>query len=164
MYLLTGCRKMELVDLKWSEVDLTAGTIRLSAARNKSGQPVTKQLSDLALEILKALPSDQAYVFPGRYANTRMKEVSSLWRKVRQQAGLDDIWLHDSRRTTGSWLAQSGASLHLIAQVLGQTTEHVTKVYSRFETKHIKEAVQSHSDKLKDMIGDAHILPPIKKD
>lgn len=159
MYLLTGCRKNELVDLKWSEVDFKARVIRLSGTRNKSGEPVQKQLSDLSVSILEALPKDQTYVFPGRYKNTRMLQVSSLWRKIRVEAGVPDIVLHDLRRTCGSWLAQSGASLHLIAQVLGQTTEHVTRVYSHFETRHIKQAVQGHSDKLKQYIDQAQLLP-----
>lgn len=154
MYLLTGCRKMELVDLRWDEVDENAGRIRLSAKRNKSGTIVYKELSTLALSILKSLPRDQIYVFPGRYRNTRMKEVSSLWRKVRKEAGIPDVWLHDLRRTAGSWLAQSGESLHLISKVLGQTTEHVTKTYSHFQNKHVREAIQRHSDKVE------KFLPP----
>lgn len=154
VYLLTGCRKRELVDLKWSEVDLDAGTIRLSAARNKSGHAVIKQLPDAALDILKSLPRDEVFVFPGRYKNTRMHQVLTLWRHVRRAAGIDDVVLHDLRRTTGSWLAQSGAPLSLIAKVLGQTTQHATKVYARYESRHAKQALDSFGDKLKGMISE----------
>ncbi len=152
MYLLTGCRKMELVNLRWDEIDEDGRRIRLSASRNKSGTIVYKELSALAMAILLSLPRDQLYVFPGRYRNTRMKEVSSLWRKVRAEAGLNDVVLHDLRRTTGSWLAQGGESLHLIAQVLGQTTDHVTKTYAHFENQHKKDAVERLSDKLSSFI------------
>lgn len=148
MYLLTGCRKMELVNLQWAEIEETAQRIRLSEKRNKSGTVVYKQLSSVAMALLATLPRDQIYVFPGRYKNTKMKEVSSLWRTVRKEAGLEDVWLHDLRRTTGSWLAQSGESLHMIAKVLGQTTEHVTKVYAHFEDRHVKEVVQRHSERI----------------
>lgn len=154
MYLLTGCRKMELVDLTWDEVEFQHSRIRLSAKRNKSQILVYKNLSAWAMAVLESLPKDQIYVFPGRYKNTRMKEVSSLWRKIRVEAGLEDVWLHDLRRTTGSWLAQSGESLHLIAQVLGQTTTYVTARYARFENKHIKDAVERHSEKLQKHMPD----------
>lgn len=159
MYMLTGCRKMELVDLRWDEVDEEARHIRLSASRNKAGVIVYKELSALALAILASLSRDQVYVFPGRYRNTRQKEISSLWRKVRKQAGIEDVRLHDLRRTTGSWLAQSGESLHLIAQVLGQTTEHVTKTYAHFEKRHKKDAVERLSDKLGSFIDPSLYKP-----
>jgi integrase len=148
MYLLTGCRKMELVNLRWDEIDEDGRRIRLSASRNKSGTIIYKELSALAMAILLSLPRDQLYVFPGRYRNTRMKEVSSLWRKVRAEAGLHDVVLHDLRRTTGSWLAQGGESLHMIAKILGQTTDHVTKTYAHFENQHKKDAVERLADKL----------------
>ena len=164
LYILTGCRKNELVDLKWSEVDLINKVIYLSGTRNKSGEPVSKPLSDLACLLIEQLPKDQTYVFPGRYKNSRMKKISYVWMKVRADASLDDVILHDLRRTTGSWLAQSGASLHLISKVLGQTTEHVTKVYSRFEQKHIKQAMQDHTDTFRPMFDAANILPEQKKE
>lgn len=160
MYVLTACRKMELVDLRWDEIDFENKRIKLVAGRNKARVVVYKELSDFAIRILKSLPSDQVYVFPGRYRNTRMKEVSSLWRKVRKEAGIEDVWLHDLRRTAGSWLAQSGESLHLISKVLGQTTEHVTKTYAYFENQHIREAIQRHSDKVEKFLPSSSKTTP----
>jgi hypothetical protein len=44
--------------------------------------------------------------------------IDQAWRRMRWAAGAPDAWLPDLRRTVGSWLTQSGASLHLVGHVL----------------------------------------------
>ena len=53
LLMLTGCRKSEILTLRWSDVDLQAGEIRLADA--KSG-PRAVQLSLTAVGLLEALP------------------------------------------------------------------------------------------------------------
>lgn len=47
-----------------------------------------------------------------------MRGLGALLRRVLKHAGLENIRVHALRRTVGSWLAQSGRSLHLIGDVL----------------------------------------------
>ena len=53
---LIGCRKEEIGDLVWSEIDLEARTITLPPERTKNKQQHVVPLSGAALEILKAIP------------------------------------------------------------------------------------------------------------
>jgi integrase len=43
------------------------------------------------------------------------------WQRIRLRAGLKGVRIHDLRRTCGSWLAESGHSLHLIGKVLNHS-------------------------------------------
>jgi integrase len=64
-----------------------------------------------------------------------------------------DLRLHDARRTVGSWLAQSGSSLHLVGRVLGHTVPATTAIYSRFAEDHVKAALDAHAKRLLGVAG-----------
>jgi integrase len=64
-----------------------------------------------------------------------------------------DIRLHDLRRTVGSWLAQSGSSLHLVGRVLGHSNPSTTAIYSRFGEDHVKAALDAHAKRLLGVAG-----------
>jgi integrase len=51
---------------------------------------------------------------------------------------IDDVRLHDLRRTVGSWLAQAGNSLHLIGRVLNHSNASTTQVYARFGEDNVR--------------------------
>jgi integrase len=52
------------------------------------------------------------------------------WRKVRAAAALDNFRWHDLRHTAASYLAQSGASLLEVGNVLGHRSAGVTMRYA----------------------------------
>jgi integrase len=55
LILLTGCRRTELGDLKWSEIDTEARTITLPRERTKNGQEHVVPLTDAALAIVNSI-------------------------------------------------------------------------------------------------------------
>lgn len=67
--------------------------------------------------------------------------------------GVDDVRLHDLRRTVGSWLAQAGNSLHLIGRVLNHTSQSTTAVYARFGQDQVREALEQHGQRLMGIAG-----------
>jgi Phage integrase family len=69
-------------------------------------------------------------------------------RRVLARAGLQNIRVHDIRRTVGSWLAQSGVSLHLIGDVLNHRDLRTTLGYAYFQTQQRREALNGHSGKV----------------
>jgi integrase len=107
LILLTGCRRTELGDLKWSELDLEARTITVPGERTKNGADHLVPLSDNAFAIIDSIERrDRDYVF-GR---TRAGGFSG-WSK--SKAEFDDIvklkepWtLHDLRRTVRTGLGK----------------------------------------------------------
>ena len=91
------------------------------------------------------------------------QEVEQEAKKVKQAAiielpkGIKDVRLHDLRRTVGSWLAQSGNTLHLIGRVLNHSNQSTTAIYARFGQDQVRQALESHADRL---LGVAQKKPP----
>ena len=69
---------------------------------------------------------------------------------------VDDVRLHDLRRTVGSWLAQSGNSLHLIGRVLNHSNPSTTAIYARFGQDSVRAALEQHGTKI---LGAAGLTP-----
>lgn len=62
--------------------------------------------------------------------------------------GIRDVRLHDLRRTVGSWMAQSGNSLHLIGRVLNHSNQSTTAVYARFGQDQLRHALERHAEQI----------------
>lgn len=137
--ILTGARRGELINLKWTDVDLKAG--RALVQDTKNGEPRTLPLVGKALEALRALKlqgsARSEYVFPNASGFPGPYEhFDSHWQSALEAAGLTGFRFHDLRHTTASYLAAQGASLLEIADVLGHKTLAMVKRYSHLVTSH----------------------------
>jgi integrase len=157
LYLLTGRRKSELRLLKWSEVDLKKKSLNLLDPKN--GLPISFPLSEEAIKLFKEIPKSvgNSYIFCGKMARQPLANLKSAWTRIKERANLDDVRIHDLRRSFGSWLAMSGFSLHAIGQLLGHKDSKTTAVYAKFQQDSLQKIVQSQSDEL------ARVFPLLKK-
>lgn len=213
LYLLTGARKSELLQARWSDIDRDRAELRI--AETKAGRTHYIPLSAAALALLDQMPraSNNPYILPGRAPSDttgkpkapshlvnitkpwlRVKTAATLarWREVPEVAALierltaeragtkskhstkdyrpaptlaeirhaaaaegielpravDDVRLHDLRRTVGSWLAQAGNSLHLIGRVLNHSNASTTQVYARFGEDSVRAALEQHGARI----------------
>lgn len=146
--LFTGMRKNELLGLRWADVDFERGEIRLDDT--KAGRTHVVPLPAPAADVLRDLPRQlgNAYVFAGNRAGRPLVNISKPWNKVRKRAGLEDVRLHDLRRTVGSWLATSGASLPLIGKVLNHSNASTTQVYARLAEDAPRVALEDHAARI----------------
>ncbi len=87
---------------------------------------------------------------------THLVNISKPWGHVRQAAGVEDVRLHDLRRTVGSWLAQSGNSLHLIGRVLNHSNQSTTAIYAQFGEDSVRAALEQHGARI---MGAAGVTP-----
>lgn len=145
--LTTGARKMECLMLRWSDVDLESGVMRLVRTKNRlrRGVPipsVTCQVLQGWQEILAGwgtqLPS--LYVFPGIKAQP--PDINRRWMAARDQAGLFGFRFHDLRHTAASYLAMSGVRIEVIAEILGHKSLATTRRYAHFTTGYTLAAVE----------------------
>ena len=115
---LTGCRRSEILDLRWDDVDRTAGEFRLKDA--KSG-PRMVPLTAPALRVLDGIPRspEDPWVIPSKYGRGRLGNLSYYWGAVRESAELDDVRIHDLRHSYASRALALGESLSTIGRLLG---------------------------------------------
>jgi integrase len=165
LYLLLGCRRDELLKAKRSDIDWDRRELRLP--HTKAGRVHYIPISEPALAILRELPEEDGnpYLLPGHKTGHHLVNIEKIWRRVRKAAKVEDVRLHDLRRTLGSWLAQSGNSLHLIGRVLNHSSQATTAVYARFGQDNVRQALEIHGKKLMSIAGKqapVRVLP-IKK-
>jgi integrase len=127
--LLTGARRNEVRGMAWSELDLDAGLWRLPAGRTKSGRPFEVPLSAPVLETLRTLPRIGPMVFA--YDGKRPMTLHQLVERVRREAGLQGVRLHDLRRTLRTGLAELGISFEVAERVLNHAMPGLQAVYNR---------------------------------
>jgi len=88
---------------------------------------------------LQALPrplDSTTLLFPSTRAPGKAFEFRKHWDKAVSDAGIADFRFHDLRHTCASYLAQNGATLLQIAEVLGHKQLEVTKRYSHLCVDH----------------------------
>jgi integrase len=91
--------------------------------------------------------ADNPFVFPGR-PNSHLVCVSKAWARIRNRAKLPDVRIHDLRRTVGSWLAGSGASLPLIGKVLNHSQTSTTAIYAWLDIEPVKVALEANAQRM----------------
>jgi integrase len=144
----TGGRKDELRFLRWQDVDLERGYLRLGITKNREGRavPVTGLALDLLTRWATTHPPESDLVFPGRRGD-RPVLIEKGWRSARKRAGLLDFKYHDLRHCCASYLAMAGASLLDIATILGHKKIASTMRYTHLtsaHTHHIASTMTAH--------------------
>jgi integrase len=133
MLLITGQRRAETAQMRWADVDLTGAIWVIPADRAKNGKAHAVPLSIPALDVLRAVPRLNEYVFAGR-AGRPIAGYSKLKTKLDALAGVRDWHLHDARRTCATGLARLGVPAVTIGAVLNHARVGVTgRVYDRHD-------------------------------
>ena len=146
--LLTGARRSEVLGMQWADLDLVQGLWRIPDT--KAGRPHTLPLPRLVVDELVKLPrlEGNPFVFCGRWGRKNLNNVSKPWRRIRKEAGLNDVRIHDLRRTLGSWLVAAGASLPLIGKALNHSQPATTAIYARLELDPVREALEANAARM----------------
>ncbi len=147
LLMLTGCRLSEVQTLRWEDVDLEAGELRLRDS--KTGARMVP-LSATAVAMLAALPraDDNPWVIVGRKAGAHLTDLQHPWRRVRARAGLDDVRLHDLRHSFASRALALGESLPMIGKLLGHTQVQTTARYAHLANESVKASGARVSDSI----------------
>ena len=129
LLMLTGCRLSEILTLRWEHVDYEHSCLRLPDS--KTGAKVVF-LASPAIDVLRTIERHEGnpYVIVGKNPGTHLVNLQNPWRRLRHQAGLDDVRLHDLRHSFASVAAAAGLSLLQIGKLLGHTRAATTQRYA----------------------------------
>ena len=131
LLLLTGCRRVEIGDLRWSEINPDARTITLPRERTKNGQEHVVPLCDAAMAIIESIPRrDRELVFGigrggfGGWNKSKKALDTTLQFKT--------PWaLHDLRRTVRTGLGMLGVLPHVAEAALNHLPPKLIRTYDR---------------------------------
>ena len=138
LLLLTGARKGEAQLALWRDIDFNKRV--WTVPRSKNGRSRRIILSTAAVDVFNAvraksdaleLPNKQEnYVFTNPKSRTAYKSFDIVWFKVRAQAELSDVRMHDLRHTFASVLINRGVSLYEVQTLLGHSSPQMTQRYA----------------------------------
>jgi len=130
--LSTGVRKSNVLSMRWEHLDLGNGVWVIPDTKNDESHEVLLTPAELA--ILKRRFDERTsfeWVFPGTGKTGHIVDPKRGWARILEQAGIRDLHMHDLRRTLGSYMAMSGASLSVIGNALNHKDVTTTrKVYA----------------------------------
>ena len=129
LLILTGCRRNEILSLRWDDVDRSSSELRLRDAKT-GGRMVP--LTPTAAAVLDAIPRvpGNPWVIAGKKPGKHLRNVNDLWYRLRVQADLTDVRLHDLRHSWASRALALGESLPMIGRQLGHTQVQTTARYA----------------------------------
>lgn len=146
LLLLTGARLGEVLGLRWSDIDMAAGTIALPD--RKGGERVPHPAGADALAAIAALPREKTAIFLFPRDDDRKQHVSkealeSAWARLRWRAGIDDVRLHDLRHTVGTYASQAGVSSFIVRDLLRHSNITMTGRYANFDADPVRGVANS---------------------
>jgi integrase len=153
--LSSGARAGELLGLEWKDVDLAKGVATIHTS--KSGEGRKLHFRGKALELLKDYNRVRVLGSPGVFllnsgAPLTHSVYGKLFRDALATADIKEFRFHDLRHTAASFLAQNGATLLEIQQVLGYKTPTMTARYAHLVESHVESVVDRV---MKDKLGSA---------
>lgn len=149
--LLTGARRADVSAMRWADVDLVANVWRI--AKTKNGTPQAVTLSPEAVAVLDARRGDDVFVFPGDGKTGHIVEPKKAWATLLKTAGIENLRIHDLRRTLGSWQARTGASLPIIGKSLNHKTHQATAIYARLDLDPVRQSVNAATAAMMEAAG-----------
>ena len=141
---LSGARSGEIISLQRRWIDEQVGGARLPDSKTGARFLI---LPAPAIAIIRDVLDmhDNNFVFPGRSGTKPYGGLKKVWLQMREQAGLDDVRLHDLRHSYASIAVAGGASLFIVGKVLGHNDPATTKRYAHIARSPIKIAADEIS-------------------
>ncbi|MDM7928816.1 tyrosine-type recombinase/integrase [Blastomonas fulva] len=132
LWTLTGCRRNEIAALRWDEVDLERGCLRL--ANSKTGKSI-RPLGLAALTILKSVDREDGseFVFPAGFGEGHFQGYKTPWRHAILKANLPGVSPHTLRHTMGSTAVSAGEALAFAGAILGHSNPRSTAIYAHVQ-------------------------------
>ena len=147
LLMLTGCRKSEILTLRWEHVDLENGELKLPDTKTGARTIVLPQAAVQVLADIQKIPGNP-WVIAGRKPNSHLKGLDVGWRTLRSRAELGDVRIHDLRHSYASRALALGESLPMIAKLLGHRQIETTARYAHLADDSVHASAERIADSL----------------
>ena len=137
---LTGCRRSEVLNLRWRDI----GEDAINLEDSKTG-PRSVPLGEAARALIEALPRARdpgAFLFPKNAGRDSPTNIVACWRTACTDAGIGRLRLHDLRHTAASQAVMAGENLPLVGKLLGHKRHRSTAGYAHLADEHLVEAAE----------------------
>jgi len=135
--LFTGVRQARVMSLEWSDINFDAKLLyeRNSKTAKTEKEVFSHPLTTNSVEVLLSLPRKDKYLFlDGVSRAHQTKRLRRAWKEIKMKAGINEaegqeLWLHDLRRTLGSWLVKNNYSTNIAKQALNHKSLQAAQRY-----------------------------------
>ena len=137
---LTGCRRSEVLNLRWRDIAQDA----INLADSKTG-PRAVPLGEAARALIETLPGPgepEAFLFPSFAHGKGYYPLRNCWHAVCEDAKLGRLRLHDLRHTAASQAVMAGENLPLVGKLLGHRRHRTTAGYAHLNDAHLVAAAE----------------------
>jgi integrase len=167
LLILTGCRRAEIGDMCWTELDdpEQPSSFTIPAARSKNKRPHTLPVMPMMREIITGAPRmasrDQLFGLRSHGFTAWAQGKHAL----DERSGVTSWTVHDIRRSVATRMADLGVQPHIIEAVLNHYSGHragVAGTYNRSPyEREVRNALASWHDHLRTITagGERKILP-----
>ena len=133
--LTTGGRRGELCGLRWRDVDFEHAVIHVG--RSKNGDPKALPLVPAVVEQLRAFEgAPGGLVFPSARQPDQAYHFGPRWAEALKVAKIRGVVFHTLRHSCASYLAQNGATLYEVAELLGHRQVSTSRRYAHLCASH----------------------------
>ena len=159
---MTGLRIGEVLSIQWSHVNFETGALLLP--ETKTGRR-WHDLPESALALLERLPRINGWCFTNGRTAIGYRHTSAVFREVAAAAGLDNVRLHDLRRTVATRAAASGLGVLELRALLGWKSTAMPARYVALAG----EGIRAHRRRIGDevaalMDADDNVVPLRRRD
>lgn len=139
----TGCRKEEILSLRWQNVDLLHGFINITKTKNSEARklPLNEPLREMLSRQVRRIGCE--FVFFDPETGRRFQDVRRSFSTALRKAGITDFHFHDLRHTYASQMVMAGVDLTTVSRLLGHKTLAMTLRYSHLAPQHLSNAVDA---------------------
>jgi len=145
---LSGLRQGELLNLKWSNIDMQRHQISVTNSSDfhtKTGKSRIVPMNEMVFQLLgKKINSLNAcpFIFHKNGFQLNASYAEHKFKKYIRQLGLNDqLHFHSLRHTFATWLVQGGVNIYEVQKLLGHSSVKVTEVYSHLAASELHSSV-----------------------
>lgn len=149
MLLMTAARRSNVFSMRWQDINLETKTWTIP--QTKTGKNVPVALADVAVNILKELKKFKYndYVFhSATSASGHIVEVRKIWDKVKKNANIKNLHLHDLRHTLATYLVANNANVFVVKRALTHRDIQSSQIYVNLGEEDLRDKLNSTLNKM----------------